>query len=127
MAAGTLEDRIREIEDRLEIYNLVASHPPSADTGVRDHIERAWTEDGEFDRGAEFGGPVQAPAPACARRQRTGAGNPARDVFLGAVATRFRQGLPDGSLSVLGQRRDRVAQTPHLAAQRIDLIQQAQH
>jgi hypothetical protein len=59
MAAGTLEDRIREIEDRLEIYNLIASHPPSADTGMRDHVERAWTEDGEFDRGAEFGGPVR--------------------------------------------------------------------
>ena len=28
----SLEDRIRAIEDRLEIYNLIASHPPSADT-----------------------------------------------------------------------------------------------
>ncbi len=27
-------DRIRAIEDRLEIYNLIASHPPSADTGA---------------------------------------------------------------------------------------------
>jgi hypothetical protein len=65
MAAGTLEQRIREIEDRLEIYNLIASHPPSADTGVRDHVMTAWTEDGEFDRGAAFGGPV---------RQRTAPG-----------------------------------------------------
>jgi hypothetical protein len=64
MATGTLEDRIREIEDRLEIYNLIASHPPSADTGVRDHVERAWTEDGEFDRGAEFGGPIRQHATA---------------------------------------------------------------
>src|SRR5436190_1407147 len=31
-ANRTLEDRIRAIEDRLEIYNLIASHPPSADT-----------------------------------------------------------------------------------------------
>lgn len=62
--AGTLEDRIREIEDRLEIYNLIASHPPSADTGVRDHVETAWTEDGEFDRGSEFGGPVRQHASA---------------------------------------------------------------
>lgn len=62
--AGTLEDRIREIEDRLEIYDLIASHPPSADTGVRDHVERAWTEDGEFDRGAEFGGAVRQHATA---------------------------------------------------------------
>ena len=37
MAAGDLEARIREIEDRLEIYNLIASHPPSADTGARDY------------------------------------------------------------------------------------------
>ncbi len=62
--AGTLEDRIREIEDRLEIYNLIASHPPSADTGVRDHVVTAWAEDGEFDRGAEFGGPVRQHASA---------------------------------------------------------------
>ena len=57
--ASSLEERVREIEDRFEIYNLIASHPPSADTGVRDHVERAWTEDGTFDRGAEFGGPVK--------------------------------------------------------------------
>ena len=27
----TLEDRLCAIEDRLEIYNLIASHPPSAE------------------------------------------------------------------------------------------------
>ena len=32
----SLEDRIRTIEDRLEIYNLIASHPPSADTAGND-------------------------------------------------------------------------------------------
>ena len=36
MSASTLEDRVRAIEDRLEIYNLIASHPPSADTGGSD-------------------------------------------------------------------------------------------
>lgn len=55
--AKSLEDRVREIEDRLEIYNLIASHPPSADTGSRAHVANAWTADGTFDRGAEFGGP----------------------------------------------------------------------
>ena len=30
----TLEQRLRLIEDRFEIYNLIASHPPSADTGA---------------------------------------------------------------------------------------------
>ena len=45
----TLEDRLRDIEDRLEIYNLIASHPPSADTGA-DYFSRAiYVEDGEMD------------------------------------------------------------------------------
>ena len=53
---GTLEDRIRAIEDRLEIYNLIAGHPPSADTGA-DYFTRAvYTEDGVFDRGPHAGG-----------------------------------------------------------------------
>ena len=30
----SLDARLRDIEDRLEIYNLIASHPPSADTGA---------------------------------------------------------------------------------------------
>jgi hypothetical protein len=59
MPERTLEQRIREVEDRLEIYNLIASHPPSADTGERDHVQNAWTEEGTFDRGAQFGGAVR--------------------------------------------------------------------
>lgn len=51
---GTLERRLRAIEDRLEIYNLIATHPPSADTGAGDYIASVWTEDGVFDRGADF-------------------------------------------------------------------------
>mgnify|MGYP001191870713 CR=1 FL=1 len=50
----TLEHRLRAIEDRLEIYNLIASHPPSADTGARAYAEAVYTEDGVFDRGAEL-------------------------------------------------------------------------
>ena len=49
----SLEERMREIEDRLEIYNLIAGHPPSADTGASDYTASVWTEDGEFDRGAD--------------------------------------------------------------------------
>ena len=30
----TIEDRLRAVEDKLEILNLIASHPPSADTGA---------------------------------------------------------------------------------------------
>jgi hypothetical protein len=47
----TLEERIRLIEDRLEILNLIASHPPSADTGA-DYFTRAvYVEDGVIDLG----------------------------------------------------------------------------
>ncbi|HUC51786.1 MAG TPA: nuclear transport factor 2 family protein [Xanthobacteraceae bacterium] len=51
---STLEHRLRAIEDRLEIYNLIASHPPSADTGAQAYAEAVYMEDGVFDRGAEL-------------------------------------------------------------------------
>jgi hypothetical protein len=54
----TLEQRVRLIEDRLDIYNLIASHPPSADTGAGEYTASVWTEDGVFDRGAEFPRPT---------------------------------------------------------------------
>src|ERR1700687_3939181 len=57
MSASTLEDRIRAIEDRLEIYNLIASHPPSAHTAGRDHVAASWVEDGVFDRGENLSNP----------------------------------------------------------------------
>jgi SnoaL-like domain len=49
--ARTLEDRLRAVEDRLEIYNLIASHPPSADTGGDYYTRVAYVEDGELDLG----------------------------------------------------------------------------
>jgi hypothetical protein len=52
----TLEARLRAIEDRLEIYNLIAGHPPSADTGADYYAEAVYTEDGVFDRGASLSG-----------------------------------------------------------------------
>jgi len=48
---STLEHRLRAIEDRLDIYNLIASHPPSADTGAAAYAEAVYTDDGVFDRG----------------------------------------------------------------------------
>jgi hypothetical protein len=54
----TVDERLRQIEDRLEIYNLIASHPPSADTGAADYPASVWTEDGVFDRGAAFPQPI---------------------------------------------------------------------
>jgi hypothetical protein len=55
---SSLEQRIRAIEDWLEIYNLIASHPPSADTGAATHAEAVYTEDGVFDRGADLPGAI---------------------------------------------------------------------
>src|ERR1700751_209048 len=52
----TLEQRIRAVEDRLEIYNLIAGHPPSADTGADYYAEAVYTEDGVFDRGPDLSG-----------------------------------------------------------------------
>jgi hypothetical protein len=52
----TLEERVRAIEDRLEIYNLIAGHPPSADTGADYYTEAVYAEDGVFDRGVNLPG-----------------------------------------------------------------------
>jgi hypothetical protein len=52
----TLEARLRAVEDQLEIYNLIASHPPSADTGADSYAEAVYTEDGVFDRGPNLPG-----------------------------------------------------------------------
>ncbi|MBT5944397.1 MAG: nuclear transport factor 2 family protein [Rhodospirillaceae bacterium] len=53
-----LENRLRAIEDRFEIYNLIASHPPSADTGADYYTRSVYTEDGVFDRGTGLDGAV---------------------------------------------------------------------
>jgi hypothetical protein len=47
----TIEDRIRAIEDRLAIYNLIASHPPSADTGAQSYIRSIFADDAVLDLG----------------------------------------------------------------------------
>src|SRR5919202_6115276 len=52
----SLEERLRAVEDRLEILNLIAGHPPSADTGADYYTEQVYTEDGVFDRGANLTG-----------------------------------------------------------------------
>src|SRR5215472_5152850 len=54
----TLEQRLRLIEDRFTIYDLIASHPPSADTGAGNYTASVWAEGGVFDRGAEFAKPT---------------------------------------------------------------------
>jgi hypothetical protein len=54
----TLEQRLRAVEDRLEIYNLIARHPPSADTGAGHYAEAVFTTDAVFDRGPDLTGAV---------------------------------------------------------------------
>lgn len=48
----SLETRIAEIEDRLAIYNLIAMHPLSADSGDAELVRSIYSEDLKFDRGA---------------------------------------------------------------------------
>ena len=55
-AVRTIEERLRAVEDQLEIYNLIASHPPSADTGADYYTRVAYVEDGALDLGR--GAPV---------------------------------------------------------------------
>ncbi|PKR53370.1 nuclear transport factor 2 family protein [Thalassospira marina] len=53
---SNLETRLRIIEDTLAIYELLASHPPSADTGHAAYTETVYMENGVFDRGPNLNG-----------------------------------------------------------------------
>ena len=50
-AAKPIEDRIRAIEDRLDILNLIASHPPCADTAAQPTIQSMFLDDAVLDLG----------------------------------------------------------------------------
>ena len=50
-AGKSIEERLRAIEDRLEIYNLIASHPPSADSAAHDYVRSIFVEDAVLDLG----------------------------------------------------------------------------
>ena len=54
--AAELEARLKIVEDKLAIYELIASHPPSADTGSADYTSSVYLEDGVFDRGPALDG-----------------------------------------------------------------------
>src|SRR5580692_10380252 len=56
MPVPSLEDRFRAIEDRLAIYTLIASHPPSADTAAANYTREVYVEAGVFDRGPKLEG-----------------------------------------------------------------------
>ncbi len=51
-----LETRLTVVEDRLAIYTLIASHPPSADTAAASYTREVYVEDGVFDRGPQLEG-----------------------------------------------------------------------
>ena len=46
-----LEARLQAIEDRLDIFHLIASHPPAADTGSDSYYRNAFMPDGMVDLG----------------------------------------------------------------------------
>ena len=46
-----LEDRLRAIEDKLDILNLIASHPPCSDTGSDHFVRTMYMDDGVIDLG----------------------------------------------------------------------------
>ncbi len=56
MELQELETRLRRVEDKLAIYELIASHPPSADTGAADYTISVYRDDGVFDRGPTLDG-----------------------------------------------------------------------
>ena len=51
MQQGSIEDRLRAVEDKLAIYHLIASHPPAADSGSDGYYRDAFTPDGVMDLG----------------------------------------------------------------------------
>ncbi|KAF1003431.1 MAG: hypothetical protein GAK28_04716 [Luteibacter sp.] len=51
-----LERRLKAVEDKFAILELIASHPPSADTGSSDYTRSVYTQDSVFDRGAQLDG-----------------------------------------------------------------------
>jgi hypothetical protein len=50
LSLADLQSRLRAIEDKLAIYELIASHPPSADTGRADYALSVYRENGVSNR-----------------------------------------------------------------------------
>ena len=53
---AAMEQRVRELEDKLAIYQLVASYGPSVDGGAVTEAGRLWTEDAWYDSDASSAG-----------------------------------------------------------------------
>lgn len=51
VAGDSIETRLRAIEDRLEIYNVVSAYGPAVDSLDVEANEKLWAEDGVYDVG----------------------------------------------------------------------------
>jgi hypothetical protein len=49
---ASLEHRLRAVEDRLAIHQLIMSYPLAVDTRSLDYVGEVRTQDGVFDRGS---------------------------------------------------------------------------
>ena len=71
----TIEERLQAIEDRLEILNLIAAHPPGADSAAHDFAASFWLADGTVEMAGQAKGyesmigVLNTPAFAEAQRQ----------------------------------------------------------
>ena len=54
--SNDLAERLAAVEDRLAIYTLITSHPPSADTAFAEYTRDVYLPDGVFDRGPNLEG-----------------------------------------------------------------------
>jgi hypothetical protein len=93
----TLEARLRAVEDRLEILNLIASHPPSVDTGADYFVRAVYVEDGTLELDYGKGGSGNAKIAAVVK-------TPAHQAAIAAGMAHFA-GLPridlDGDTAVV--------------------------
>ena len=55
---GSTEDRLRALEDYVEIVQLVSRYGPAIDSESTADAVGLWSEDGVYDVGVLFGGPV---------------------------------------------------------------------
>jgi hypothetical protein len=49
--SAALERRLQGLEDRMAIYQLIATYGPVADSGSGDVVAKMWTRDGSYDSG----------------------------------------------------------------------------